>query len=268
MSRYYPEQPIGVFDSGVGGLSILNALRQQMPAERFLYFADSAHAPYGERSADYVLERSRRITQMLLHDCHVKALVVACNTATAVAIESLRQDYPELILIGVEPALKPAIRLSQTGQIAVLGTTATVSSPRFRQLHQSLLHQAQFHVVACSGLADAIEQDDGRRIEALCQRYLGTLPFGHASGHIDTIVLGCTHYPFARAAMQRVIGADIHYVETGLPVALHTRRRLEQAQLLHPGTPAPAHPLLELHSSGDALALQEMARRHLQTPAE
>lgn len=259
-------QTIGVFDSGVGGLSILNALRQEMPAERFVYFADSAHAPYGERGDEYIIGRSRQIARMLLEQYRIKALVVACNTATAAAIHLLRSEFPELILVGVEPALKPASLLSRTGHIAVLGTSSTVRSQKFRSLHDSLKDRARFHTIACTGLADAIEQNDAARIGLLCQRYLHGLDFGTAAGQIDTLVLGCTHYPFVQEEMRKTTGPAIRYVETGLPVAQHTRNLLRQAGAL--GGQSPEHspaatPLLELLSSGNAETLHSMARRYL-----
>lgn len=256
-----PMQAIGVFDSGVGGLSILQALRQHLPNEHCVYFADTAHAPYGEREDAYIIERSLHIAQYLMATHAIKALVVACNTATAAAIHILRKTYPELILIGVEPALKPASQLSQTKNVLVLATAGTLKSQKFQALHQSLQANATFQAIACNGLAGAIEAHDAPRIDALCQQYLSGLNFGHGSGQIDTVVLGCTHYPFVQSQMQSLTGPGIQFVETGNAVAKQTQRCLEQANLLAPpsATPAP----ITLLASAQLDALQRMAQRHL-----
>ncbi len=221
------ERPIGVFDSGVGGLSVLNALRRKLPHERYVYFADTRHAPYGERSDAYVIERTLAVAQYL-NDLHrVKALVVACNTATAAAIHLLRAQYPGFPLIGVEPALKPAVAISRTHRIGVIGTRSTLSSHKFEALRASLAAQAQFSVVPCDGLAGAIEREDARRIRVLCARYMGaTGPFGIEPGKIDTLVLGCTHYLFVADELRRHAPPAVRFIETGVPVAQQTHRLL------------------------------------------
>ena len=141
--------PIGVFDSGIGGLSILQALRAELPAEDFVYVADSGHAPYGERDAAHVIGHSQAITRHLLAQHHIKALVVACNTATAAAIHLLRQQYPYLPIVGVEPALKPAAQLSQTRRVGVMATRGTLESAKFRVLLDALQGQADFILQPC-----------------------------------------------------------------------------------------------------------------------
>lgn len=259
----FQNQAIGVFDSGVGGLSVLNALRHKMPAEDFIYFADSGHAPYGERGDAYVIERSLKIAKMLVHEQRIKALVVACNTATAAAIHLLRAEFPDLILIGLEPALKPATIVSQTRNIAVLATSGTVRSKKFQLLRQSLEGLANFRIIACSGLASAIELNDSSRVKELCEEYLGKLEFGRLPHQIDTLVLGCTHYPFIQAQMESITGNEIHFVETGMAVANHTHHRLEQISALR--TPQDNLPQahLTLLGSGDSQILQNMAERYL-----
>ncbi len=152
------QRPIGVFDSGIGGLSVLQALQKELPHERFVYIADNAHAPYGEKSEAFIRQRSHAIAEYLLAQHHIKALVVACNTATAVAIHELRSRHPTLPLVGVEPALKPALALSQTRRIGVIATRGTVGSDKFARLLDSVQDGAQFVVQACNGLALAIEQ--------------------------------------------------------------------------------------------------------------
>jgi glutamate racemase len=249
-----------VFDSGVGGLSILKALRAELPHENFIYVADSGFAPYGERDPGFVLARARAITRHLLGqpDLAIQALVVACNTATAAAIHLLRQDHPALPIIGVEPALKPAIAQSQTGRIGVMATRGTLNSEKFKALQTSLADQAQFICQPCDGLADAIERNDTDQITALCMQYtLGLGRFGSEPGDIDTLVLGCTHYPFARQVLQAVVGPKVHLVDNGEPVARQTRRMLTRPAT--DSTPGAC----QLFSTGDPELLQSAAKRWL-----
>lgn len=252
------DMPVGVFDSGVGGLSVLNALRAALPHERFVYFADTAHAPYGERSDDYVAERTCAVARALIDEHGIKALVVACNTATAAAIHLLRAEHPGLPLVGVEPALKPAVAWSRTRRIAVFATRGTIGSRKFQSLHAAMAGQADFRVVACDGLASAIERDDADEVATLCARYAAAAgDFGTDPGQIDTLVLGCTHYPFASAALRRHTGADVRFIDTGEPVAQQTARLLGTAALLaHERTGSTS-----LTGSGDLAALQTAARR-------
>ncbi|WP_260602279.1 glutamate racemase [Variovorax sp. MHTC-1] len=259
------EFPIGVFDSGVGGLSVLNALREELPHERFVYFADTGHAPYGERGDAYVAERSRAVALYLLDRHRIKALVVACNTATAAAIHELRADHPALPLVGVEPALKPAVATSRTGRIAVIATRVTLESRKFEALHASLAAQADFRIVPCDGLAGAIERSDHREIAALSQRYLNAAgTFGSAPGQIDTLVLGCTHYPFIATELRRHAGDVVRFIDTGAPVAQQTRRLLSQAgQLAETGGGA-----VVLVCSAAPDALDAAAARWLTRPAD
>ena len=257
---------IGVFDSGIGGLSVLDALRHEMPLEDFVYYADSAHAPYGERDEAHVIDRSAAVAQELLARFAIKALVVACNTATAAAIRVLRETYPSLPLIGIEPALKPAVAATRTRRIAVLATRGTVNSGKFEALLASLSGQAQFSVVACDGLAGAIERNDRQEIAALCARYVGEAgSFGPDDGMIDTLVLGCTHYPFVADELRLHTGPDVRFIETGVPVAQQTRRMLSAAGLLvddaTPGT-------LIFAGSGDLQTLKDAAARWLRPMRE
>ena len=225
------KRPIGVFDSGVGGLSVLKALRAELPFEDFVYVADSGFAPYGERDEAFVIERARRIARHLTSasQAPIKALVIACNTATAAAIHLLRRDDPALPIVGVEPALKPAITVSHTRRIGVLATRGTLASQKFKTLLASLNGQAEFVCQPCDGLADAIERDDAIEIKALCAGYIrATGQFGINSGEIDTLVLGCTHYPFASAIFRDLIGPNVRLIDNGEPVARQTRRVLTE----------------------------------------
>jgi glutamate racemase len=229
--------PIGVFDSGVGGLSILRALQDEMPYENFVYMADSAHAPYGERDAAFVLERAKAIWHTLRDEHHVKALVIACNTATALAIQQLRTDHPEVDFFGVEPAVKPAAALSQTHRVGVMATPATLGSDKFLHLLQSLQGNTEFVLQGCEGLADAIEQQcqdaDDATVQLLCEKYIHAMGvFGKQAGEIDTLVLGCTHYPFASPVLRALVGDQVNILETGLPVARQVKKVLAERGLL------------------------------------
>jgi len=229
-------RPIGIFDSGIGGLSILKALRAELPGEHFIYIADSGHAPYGERDDAHVVERSLKMAADLTGR-NIKALVVACNTATAAAIDVLRATYPQLPIVGVEPALKPAVATSVTQHIAVMATRSTLASARFAALLAAQQGQASFVLLPCDGLAEAIEQaaghSDATQVIAACARILGSAGFFEdqnepfqALKRVDTLVLGCTHYPFAAQHIAALLGPDVTLLDTGAAVALQTRRLL------------------------------------------
>jgi glutamate racemase len=257
--------PIGVFDSGVGGLSVLRALRAELPHERFVYVADSGHAPYGERDDEHVIRRSQTITRHLIDHHAIKALVVACNTATAAAIRLLRATYPELPIIGIEPALKPATLLSKTGLIGVMATRGTLNSEKFRALLESLHGKATFVLQPCDGLAHAIEHENAIKTEALCADYTGAMGlFGTKSGEMDALVLGCTHYPFAADILRQHIGPDVPLLEGGIPVARQTRRLLAERNALQlGGDESTSRAGLVLQTTGDAQELQSAAARWL-----
>ena len=261
MRGMHTDRPIGVFDSGVGGLSILRALRAELPAEDYVYFADTDFAPYGERGDAHVIDRTRTIVRQLREAHGVKALVIACNTATAAAVHLVRAEHLGLPLVGVEPALKPAVAASRTRRIGVMATRGTLASAKFAALRDSLKDQAEFVLQPCDGLADAIQNDDAAQVAALCARYTQAIaPFGARAGEVDTLVLGCTHYPFAWDQLQSMVGADVRLVETGEPVARRTRRLLETAGQLKlsagPGR-------VEWVSTGSLPALQAAAARWL-----
>jgi glutamate racemase len=261
---------IGVFDSGVGGLSVLRALLAELPLERFVYVADSGHAPYGERDDSHVIARSHAIARYLVAQHHIKALVVACNTATAAAIKLLRQDFPDLPIVGIEPALKPAALSSQTRRIGVMATRGTLHSEKFQTLLASLDGHASFVLQACDGLADAIERGDAMKIVAYCAystRAIGQ--FGKNPGEVDTLVLGCTHYPFATETLRTLVGADVAFLEGGAPVARQTRRLLTERDwlVLAPGDEVPVVPPV-FCTTGDANNLQLAVQRWLDLKTE
>ena len=260
------KRAIGVFDSGIGGLSVLQALRAALPHDNFIYVADSGHSPYGERDEAHVLARSRAIAQYLVGQ-HVKALVVACNTATAAAVKLLRSEHPGLALIGVEPALKPAVVLSQTGRIGVMATRGTLASEKFRALLAMQSSHARFVLQPCDGLADAIERSaetgDTSKTIALCAQYTGAMGrFGTEPGQIDTLVLGCTHYPFASEALRVLLGPKVQIVDNGEAVARQTQRLTQLVQIA-PAEESMCMGQVDLFSTGQPQALEAAASRWL-----
>ena len=271
------QRPIGVFDSGIGGLSVLQALRKELPLERFVYLADNAHAPYGEKSEHFVSDRTHAIAHYLQTQHQIKALVVACNTATAAAIQGLRIAYTSLPLVGVEPALKPALALSTTRHIGVIATRGTVASDKFSRLLSSVEGEATFVVQACNGLALAIEQSTlpnqavsaQAQISHLLKTYTQAMGrFGSAPGDIDTLVLGCTHYVFVENDLRTLLGPEVQLVSTGEPVARQTHRLLAAAGLLNATQPQGAAPTMRLLTTGDLKGLQAATQRWLGLPAE
>ncbi|MDR3453770.1 MAG: glutamate racemase [Rhodoferax sp.] len=267
---------IGVFDSGIGGLSILQALRAELPLQDFVYIADSGHAPYGERDDAHVIARSRALTQHLRTAHDIEALVIACNTATAAAIHLLRAEHPDLPIVGVEPALKPALALSRTRRIGVMATRGTLSSAKFGALLGALAGQAEFICQPCDGLADAIEHsvgasdeaEDATDLIAHCDRHTRAMGlFGVKAGEIDTLVLGCTHYPFVQAPLRELLGPQVRFVATGEPVARQTRRLLQAACKLAPGQATAGTGRILLHTTGHPAALEAATRRWLQVQA-
>lgn len=222
--------PIGVFDSGLGGLSVLAHLRAALPAEDFLYVADSAYAPYGMRSAEAIRARTFRIADFLV-ERGAKLLVVACNTATAAAVADLRQRH-SLPVVAMEPGIKPAAELTRSGVIGVLATAGTLESARFFSLVSRYAGSADVITQPCPGLVERIESGDldGAVTERLLRGYLEPLLARGA----DAIVLGCTHYPFLRPLVERIAGADIAVIDTGAAVAKEVMRRLQSENLLYP----------------------------------
>ncbi|MEW6704553.1 MAG: glutamate racemase [Pseudomonadota bacterium] len=252
-----PDDKIGVFDSGVGGLSVLRALHARLSQAQLHYVADSAYAPYGDRSAEEVIERSMRLTRYLL-GAGARMIVVACNTATTAAIRALRAQWPRMPFVGVEPGIKPAVARSPGGRIGVMATQRTIDSERLRALVQDHASGRTVVLQACPGLADAIEAGDANpdRIDSLLRQYC--LPLQQA--HVDTVVLGCTHYPFVADRIRSIMGSKVLLIDTADAVA-------QRAQSLWPAaTSGQAEGSLLLQTTGDPSTLMELARRWL--PAE
>lgn len=246
-----PTAPIGFFDSGLGGISILRQTRKLLPGENCLYFGDSLHAPYGVRPLEEVQQLTLDAAEYLI-DRGVKALVLACNTATSAAAALLREKYPDLIIIGTEPALKPAVERHPGGRILVLATAMTLSEQKFADLWHQFDDQAEIVPIPCSGLMEFVERGemDGEEVEAYLLEKLE--PFTKVP--VDAVVLGCTHYPFLAPVIRRLIGRAPELLDGGDGVARQLQRLLAQKGLLNP-QPVPGR-VEFLNSAEDAELLQ------------
>jgi glutamate racemase len=254
---------IGVFDSGLGGLSVLRALREVLPGALLHYVADSAHAPYGERDDAFVIERSLRIAAHLI-DHGAQLIVVACNTATALAVAALRDRWPALPIVGIEPGLKPALAATRNGRIGVMATRKTLASPRFAALLARQPSANRFHLQACDGLAAAIETGriDGPEVIGLVERHGAPL---HEAG-VDTVVLGCTHYAFVEPAIRDVLGQGVVVIDTAQAVARRTAALA--GPLMDAAVASGATVTTRLETTADAAHLRTVATAWLHCAVE
>lgn len=257
------DSPIGIFDSGVGGLSVLRHIHAQLPHEHLVYFADSGYAPYGDREEEWVVQRSLAVAAFLFGQ-GIKALVVACNTATVAAIKAIRTEWPGMPIVGVEPGLKPGAAATRSGKVGVLATDRTLHSEKLLSLRDQIAGATgtEFLLQPCSGLVDQIElgQLGSQATMALLDQYVAPLLDRGA----DTLVLGCTHYPFVEEAIRQVAArhashdatAPVTLIDTGDAVARQLARLLEGAGLQRPaGTPH-----LRGYTSASAAVLSEAFR--------
>ncbi|MEO7579948.1 MAG: glutamate racemase [Massilia sp.] len=223
------DAPVGIYDSGAGGLSVLRHIRAQLPHEHLMYFADTAFAPYGTKPEALLVQRALAIAAFFVGQ-GAKALVVACNTATVAAIKALRVAYPDMPIVGVEPGLKPAAAASRNGKVGVMATDATLAGEKFLLLREQISEAtgAQFLLMPCTGLATQIETGarDSAATFAMLERFVVPLLEQEA----DTLVLGCTHYPFVQAAIERIIAGaterEVVLIDTGEAVARQLSRLL------------------------------------------
>jgi glutamate racemase len=261
--------PIGIFDSGVGGLSVLRHVRAALPQEQLLYFADSGYAPYGDKREPQIVTRSLAVAGFLVAQ-GIKALVVACNTATAAAIEAIRQQWPALLVVGIEPGLKPAALHSKSGIVGVLATRSTLASARFMALREQIVASGatRFLSQPCVGLVEQIEKGElqSPATAALVDRYVMPL-IGQGA---DTLVLGCTHYPFVRdlieaSARQAGCAAPL-VIDTGEAVTRQLSRLLERHQLRYSGARAPVQ--LIAYTTASVSSLSTVLAKLLKIPAE
>lgn len=226
--------PVGIFDSGVGGLSVLQHIRTALPHEHLLYFADSGYAPYGDKTAAHITERSLAVTAFLVGQ-GIKALVIACNTATAIAATAIRQAYPDLPIVGIEPGLKPAVKQTKNYIVGVMATHGTITSAKYAALQTTITAESDVTFLSqeCVGLADQIEKGELSSLATLqmIERYVAPLIAQGA----DTLVLGCTHYPFVKEAIAttawRLGGKPVTIIDTGEPVARQLVRLLDMHHL-------------------------------------
>jgi glutamate racemase len=224
------DRPVGVFDSGVGGVSVLREIRRALPSEDLIYLADSAFTPYGDRPTAVITDRSIAMVSLLEH-AGVKAVVVACNTATGIAVDALRARF-RLPIVAIEPAVKPAAARTRSGVVGVLATTQTLASERFSKLVET--HAAGVRVLTqpSPGLVERVESGElsTSATRSMVERYVRPLVDAGA----DTIVLGCTHYPFLATLIQDVAGPAVTVIDPAVAVARELRRRLEVGGLLAP----------------------------------
>ena len=222
---------IGIFDSGVGGISVLRQLKQLLPNERYLYYGDSANAPYGSRSTEEVQALTLRAVEKML-PFGLKALVAACNTATSAAIRTLRQKYPELIIVGIEPALKPAVDQFPTGRIGVMATEVTLREEKFSALMARYGATATIEKIPAPGLVELVEKGKAASAETIALLSSILAPY---QGSLDALVLGCTHYPLAVSSIRKVLGPRVVLLDGGEGTAREAKRRLSEAGLLYDG---------------------------------
>jgi glutamate racemase len=254
------DQPIGMFDSGLGGLSVYREVRGLMPGEDVIYYADSAYCPYGLRSPEEIRARSLLISEMLLAR-GAKVIVVACNTASAMAITHLREALPGVAFVGLEPAVKPAVKLSGSGKVGVLATPRTVAGERLRWLIETHGGGVEVRTVAAPGLVELVEDGllRGEPVREALQPLLDPM----LEVGVDVVVLGCTHYPFLREEIQAYVGPDVAVIDSGLAIARRTRHVLGEPALLrareHGGT-------FQLMTSGDANHVRTVAEALIAEP--
>ena len=222
-------RPIGFFDSGVGGLSVLKEAIKIMPNEDYIYFGDSKNAPYGIKSKGDVRELTFKAVEFLLNK-GVKGIAIACNTATSAAVADLRNMYPELPLVGIEPALKPAVELNKDGDILIMATSMTLKEEKFKRLMDKYKDRASIIPVPCPGLVEFIEAGkcQGEDIEEYLLEKIHT----HRLGNISSVVLGCTHYPFIKDTLLKIVGKDVNIIDGGFGTAKELKRRLLEKNLL------------------------------------
>ena len=220
--------PIGIFDSGIGGLSVVQEIQALLPDERIIYIADSAYAPYGNKPHSFIQQRCETLSHFLVGQ-QAKAIVIACNTATAVAVTTLRQQF-EIPIIAMEPGVKPAIAATKSGIVGVLATENTLASEQFTRLVHRYAESVRVISQPCPGLVEQIETGEfnSDMTRGLITQYTAPLLAGGA----DTIVLGCTHYPLIRQQITQAVGAQVTVIDTGQAVAQQLKRKLVEQQLL------------------------------------
>lgn len=220
--------PIGFFDSGLGGLSVLKKALEIMPNENYIYYGDSKHAPYGEKTPQEIKELSFNAMEFLIQK-GVKAIVIACNTATSAAAHDLREYYKHMPIIGIEPALKPAIKLHENGSVIVMATKATLTQEKFKNLMDEYGEHREVISLPCPGLVEFIESGDlnGDDVKSFLRERLTP----YMDREISSIVLGCTHYPFVRDVIQEIVGEHVDIIDGSEGTVRELKRRLEESNI-------------------------------------
>lgn len=246
------EKPIGVFDSGVGGLSVLRMIRRLMPEESIIYFGDQGHVPYGPRSLEQVRDFSETITRFLLAE-GVKLIVVACNTASAAALRTLREIFPDVSFVGMEPAVKPAAEQTKSGLVGVLATPATFQGELYASVVERFANGVQVLQHTCPGLVNQIEIGnlDGNETRAILDNALHPM----LDRGIDTVVLGCTHYPFVIPLIEKIVGENVRVIDPAPAIAKQAKRLLDAGDLKCSNGETGA---IRFYTSGRAKSLESM----------
>jgi len=253
----HSESPIGIFDSGVGGLSVLRAIREQMPKESVIYFGDQGHIPYGPRSMEQIRSFSEAITNFLLGQ-DAKIIVVACNTASAAALKYLREKFPDVQFVGMEPAVKPAAEHTQTGKVGVLATPATFQGALYASVVERFANGVELFQNTCSGLVQQIEQGNLDGIET--RRILEDALLPMLEKNIDTVVLGCTHYPFVIPLIQQIVGdaKRVRVIDPAPSVAKQAQRLLEAGGMKSRSSTRGERTDVKLYTSSNPPSLKSM----------
>ncbi len=249
--------PIAVIDSGVGGISVLRELLKIMPRENYIYFGDSKNAPYGSKEKSDVLEITRNNLKML-QEKGIKALVVACNTATSAAVRILREENPDLVIVGIEPAIKPPAVTLDHPRVLVMATPLTLKEEKFKRLVERYSDKAEIIPLPCHRLAELIES--GNIDSPELDDYIASLLEPYRDQDIDALVLGCTHYPHVRETIERHISPEVKIFDGGEGTARETRRRLESASLL---CPEEQIGVIEIYNSSNDEKMIELSKRLL-----
>ena len=249
---FHSNSPVGIFDSGVGGISVLRAIREQMPEESMIYIGDQGHIPYGPRPMEQIRNFSEAITKFLLEH-NAKIIVVACNTASAAALKYLREKFPDVQFVGMEPAVKPAAERTQTGKVGVLATPATLQGVLYASVVERFANGVELFQNTCPDLVQQIEQGnlDGKETRRILEDALVPM----LEKNIDTVVLGCTHYPFVIPLIQQIVGDNVRVIDPAPAVAKQTWRLLE-AKAMRSQSSQQAR--VKFYTSGDPDALKAM----------
>jgi glutamate racemase len=244
------KSPVGMFDSGIGGLSVLRAIRGQMPEEDVIYLGDQGHIPYGPRPMQQIREFSEAITNFLLAQ-EAKIIVVACNTASAAALKHLRKIFPQVQFVGMEPAVKPAVEHTRTGRVGVLATPATFQGALYASVVERFASGVQLFQNTCDGLVQRIEAGDLDGDDTRIILETALLPM--LENNIDTVVLGCTHYPYVIPLIERIVGEHVRVIDPAPAVARQVRRLLEAGDMMNGSSPRGN---IKIYTSADPARLQ------------